>query len=241
MDGLTNLYSSSIVTPNSGSTTPPSSSLRPQRTSSPGRPTASHPSLARKQESDNTLLTDTSLETIQSSIVDQARQLKKSSTDLEGNSRDQPIMLILDGLDFLLAASADQPNGPNVNDMLNFVSTLQENFNSVILCISADPPLLTPSFPQLGDLSPGPIEMSHTALLTSLMHRASLTLACRELDTGVARDGPGIDETEETSEWANIDEGEFLYLVGGRGEGGGGRSTEGGVKIWRRGEGVVGG
>ncbi|KAI9841293.1 MAG: hypothetical protein M1837_000779 [Sclerophora amabilis] len=204
------------------------------------------------------------------SIHEQLRRLNGSLRTSQQEEKNRKTTLIIDGLDFLLAASSGEQNGGNVLEMLDAISSLQEHTDTLILALAADSPLL-PQFNPTTHVtgSPTPLETAHLALLTSLAHRASLVLSCRELDTGVARDVSGIlrvtkggagllesgitvpgdgggakggrdEETDE--EWKEIEEGEFLYYVGGGGSGGaggGGRSTsDGGVRVWRRGEGL---
>lgn len=143
----------------------------------------------------------------------------------QGDSQTK-VLLILDGLDFLLAATAVPVIA--ITDML---LELCEHAHSTIVTAVADTPLMQ---------SPTtPLEVSHAALVMGMAHQASLVMSVRELDTGVAKDvsgvlritrggGEGDDEglgKEEVVEMEVREPRECLYLVGG----------DGGVRVFERG------
>ncbi|KAF6237019.1 hypothetical protein HO173_004898 [Letharia columbiana] len=126
------------------------------------------------------------------------------------------VILMLDGLDFLLAAT-----GWEVLGMLDMIGELREHVYSTIIATAADMPL---------SQSPTtPLEISHTAFVMSLAHQARSILSVRGLDTGVAKDVSGVlrisKGAEESRDEGDVEERECLYYVG----------SDGGVKVFERG------
>ena len=127
------------------------------------------------------------------------------------------IMLVLDGIDFLLAASACP-----LHALLDMVGELRDSVQSTIITVCADSALLQTQVM--------PLETAHAALVMSLAHQARMVMSGRELDTGGARDVSGVLRiTGGGGEWGNgsghVEERECLYYVGG----------DGGVRVFERG------
>ena len=129
------------------------------------------------------------------------------------------MLLILDGIDFLLAATACSPQL-----LLNLIGDLRDISHSVIVTACADYALL-----QTQDT---PLETAHAAFVMSLAHQARDVIGVRELDTGGAMDVSGVlritmggSEWEDNEEERVTEERECLYFVGG----------DGSVKVFKRG------
>ncbi|KAL9127170.1 MAG: hypothetical protein Q9217_003903 [Psora testacea] len=136
----------------------------------------------------------------------------------EGPQSDEQVLLILDGLDFLLSATACQ-----FQDLLDTVNELREHVHSTIVTVSADSPLLQTH------ASSTPLEVAHAAFGMSLAHQANMVVSVRELDTGGARDVSGVVRINSggIGKWEDENEGEereYLYNVGG----------DGGVRVFER-------
>ena len=131
------------------------------------------------------------------------------------------ILLVLDSLDFLLAATAVP-----VIAVIEMVLEVREHVHSTIVTSVADESLMQ---------SPvTPLEVSHSALVMGMAHQASLVMSVRELDTGVAKDvsgvlriteGPGWWDHEKFENGVEAKAKECLYFVGG----------DGGVRLFERG------
>ncbi|KAL2042949.1 hypothetical protein N7G274_004007 [Stereocaulon virgatum] len=141
----------------------------------------------------------------------------KPTTRVEGEER---VLLVLDGLDFLLAATSC-----STLETLDLVGELREHVYTTLLTSAADLPLTQ---------SPTtPLEISHTALIMTMVHQARLVMSAKSLDTGVARDVSGVlrickgagagDKAQEGE--GELEEREFLYFVG----------ADGGVRVFERG------
>ncbi|KAI4264381.1 MAG: hypothetical protein L6R42_000508 [Xanthoria sp. 1 TBL-2021] len=130
------------------------------------------------------------------------------------------ILLVLDGIDFLLAATET-----TVDDLLDSILELREHVHTTIVSASADYPLI--------QAQRSPLELDHAAFVMSLAHEANVVWGVRELDTGSARDvsgvlritrGPAIEKIEDPS-GEDVEEKELLYFVAG----------DGGVSVFERG------
>ena len=121
------------------------------------------------------------------------------------------ILLILDGVDLLLAAT-DLPELATEEMILG----MREHVHAIVLTASADRSLI--------DSPSTPLDTKHASLVMGLMHQASSVISVRELDTGVAKDVSGVvritkgagfwDEDSTSEEWQ---EKECLYFVRGDG------------------------
>ena len=89
--------------------------------------------------------------------------------------------LILDGLDFLLSATACP-----VQEILDLIGLLHEHprVDNLVINLCADSALLY--------RQTTPLEVAHAALVVSVAHRADLVMSTRQLDTGAARDVSGV-------------------------------------------------
>ncbi|KAL9600627.1 MAG: hypothetical protein Q9219_003060 [cf. Caloplaca sp. 3 TL-2023] len=160
-------------------------------------------------------------------IRDMAKQLLKIVE--EGQSAGMRILLILDGIDCILAATECK-----VNELLDIIWEFLEvsmlkitlkNVHALSISVSADYPLI-----QVQDT---PLELNHAAFVIGVAHQARVIWGVRELDTGSARDvtgvlritrGPSI-EKEEDTEKLEVEEKELLYFVAG----------DGGVRVFEKG------
>ncbi|KAL8708255.1 MAG: hypothetical protein Q9220_006832 [cf. Caloplaca sp. 1 TL-2023] len=122
------------------------------------------------------------------------------------------VLLVLDAVDFLLAATET-----TVGEVLDMIWELRELVQSTIISVSADYPLL--------HTQSTPLESSHAAFVMSLTHQANTMWSARELDTGSAKDVSGVlritegpaAENEELEGGHRIEEKEVLYFVAGDG------------------------
>lgn len=149
------------------------------------------------------------------------------------NGKGKKVVLVMDGLDFVLAA-AEGAGVQGVLDMVGevrevclvesfhfmlLIKCLSQNVQALLLTLSADAPLLHARHT--------PLEINHASLVMSLVHQARLLMGVRELDTGVARDVSGVLRVGrgggEGAE--DVEEKEVLYFVGG----------DGGVRVFERG------
>ncbi|PBP24025.1 hypothetical protein BUE80_DR005135 [Diplocarpon rosae] len=159
------------------------------------------------------ILISQSLDNIYSEIKYAIRGLK----DSEGSGK---VLIVIDQLDFLLAAGGEQAGVVEIGNML---LGLRENAYATIICISADHPL------SAGHQTP--LESDHAGFLLSTAHQADLIMSLRLLDTGTAKDVSGVlritigDGTEQNIQKRTEDR-ELLYFVGG----------DGGVKVFERGQ-----
>ncbi|KAH7126904.1 hypothetical protein B0J11DRAFT_485737 [Dendryphion nanum] len=139
-------------------------------------------------------------------------------------SQTQPrTLLVLDTPSLLLAAHP----GITPSSLSATIMTLHTLTTHILLHIPADDALLSLSTP------PQPLEIDARNFLVKMAHVSERVLACRVLDTGVARDVSGVvritggrdgngEEEEERGRGR-----EFLYRVGG----------DGGVRVFERGAG----
>ncbi|CAD6569754.1 MAG: hypothetical protein ASARMPREDX12_002908 [Alectoria sarmentosa] len=133
----------------------------------------------------------------------------KETLDDGGN-----VILVLDGLDFLLAAM-----GCEVLEILDMIGELREVY-STLITTAADFPL--------SQLPTTPLEISHTAFLMSLAHQARSIMSLMGLNTGVARDVSGLLRISkgagESADEGDVERTECLYYIG----------PDGGVKVSER-------
>ncbi|KAK3371898.1 hypothetical protein B0H63DRAFT_282318 [Podospora didyma] len=132
--------------------------------------------------------------------------------------KEKKIVLVVDQLDFLLAATAGtMVTGLALRELL---LDLREKVYATITTLSADEPLVVTQTTAL--------EKEHASFVLSLAHEAATILSLRLLDTGVAKDVSGVIRITAGGDVAGkrIDEKEFLYHVGG----------DGGVRVFERGQ-----
>ncbi|KAI4154490.1 MAG: hypothetical protein LQ341_000342 [Variospora aurantia] len=130
------------------------------------------------------------------------------------------VLLILDGLDFLLAATE-----ANVEAVLDTIGELREHVHATIISATADYPLM--------QAYRTPVEINHAALIMGIAHQARTIWGVRELDTGSARDVSGVlritrgaasEEDTALGEGENVEERELLYFIQGDGANGDSRN-----------------
>lgn len=135
--------------------------------------------------------------------------------------KNKKVVLVIDQLDFLLAAMSDG-NGPSVSSALkDLLLDLREKSHATILTLSADGPLIASQATTL--------EKDHASFVLSLAHEAEMILSLRLLDTGIAKDVSGvvrITRGGDSGGERQIEEKEYLYHVGG----------DGGVRVFERGQ-----
>lgn len=168
----------------------------------------------------------TSVSSTTSDIANVRRPQNVSSSTSAETSRPSPPVVILDGLDFLLAS---QPSITTLS-LFQLVSTLRSRSSAIILTVQADSPLLHNTVT--------PLETNHAHLVTSLAHQSQYVWQLRGLDTGSAKDVSGVVRVSKGGGWEEDDgdhgrnreeqlsDGEWLYQIKG----------DGSVRIWARGE-----
>ena len=164
--------------------------------------------------------------------------------DSNDGSAGPSVILLLDGLDYLLASSAPSQDKSPALELMTALVALRRRVHTTILTLAADAPLLPYDSHHL---SP-PLGVAHSALVTWAAHQAAFCISLRTLHTGVARDVSGVlritiggqesidgdgEQPERGGEGdtgggeeGQVEEGEFLYFVGG----------DGGVRVFGRGE-----
>ncbi|KAL8854908.1 MAG: hypothetical protein Q9221_000415 [Calogaya cf. arnoldii] len=124
----------------------------------------------------------------------------------EAKATSTRVLLVLDGIDFLLAATEI-----TVDDLLDCVLEFREYVYTTIVTASADYPLI--------QAQRSPLELDHAAFVMSMAHEANVVWGVRELDTGSARDvsgvlritrGPATESIEDMS-GEDVEEKELLY------------------------------
>ena len=142
----------------------------------------------------------------------------------EGGKNASKTILIMDGLDFLLASQ------PSITSLAlsRTIMKLRQHVHNTVVTSYADYPLLHSS-----SSSATPLESEHRAFVTTMAHQSRIVVQLRSLGTGAAKDISGVLRVSAGGahyEWeeenAGFEEGEWLYQVKG----------DGGVKIWGRGE-----
>lgn len=173
-------------------------------------------------------------------IADVEKAIMRAIGRVESLNDRTSVILVLDGLEFLLAAtecevlgmlemigelrevhiSSNLPSILGSMHMLN-PSTQEQHVHATIIASATDPP-----FPQSRTT---PLDISHTAFVMSLAHQARSIVSVRGLDTGTARDVSGVLRTSkgagESADDGDANEMECLYYV----------SSDGGVNVFERG------
>ncbi|KAH0543791.1 hypothetical protein FGG08_001973 [Glutinoglossum americanum] len=129
------------------------------------------------------------------------------------------VLVVVDGVDWLVASAPPSSEAIVVQDILDDIfpssASGDDGAATTILTLSSLPRPQTPETP---------LECAHTALLTTLAHRADYVMGLRLLETGVARDCSGVLRVTVGGD-GGVEEGEVVYWVGGGGE----------VRVWERG------
>ncbi|KAL9006129.1 MAG: hypothetical protein Q9188_001098 [Gyalolechia gomerana] len=143
-------------------------------------------------------------------IRELAKQVLKAIK--ETASTNTKALLILDGIDFLLAATDF-----TLDELLDTIWALRDHVHATIISASADFPLI--------QAHNTPLELHHAAFVLSIAHQARAIWGVRELDTGSARDvsgvlritrGPAVEEQDDV-QFVEVEEKELLYHVAGDG------------------------
>lgn len=136
------------------------------------------------------------------------------------NSTDSTKLLLIDGLDFLLAAQT----GADLTMVQSFILEMRSKFANVILSYAADSSLLHNL-----DAGSTPLEICHGTMLRTLAHSSQFVFQLRPLDTGHSKDVTGSLRISHGGAYEAVpeavNEGEWLYQV----------NADGTVKIWQRG------
>ncbi|KAL2161175.1 hypothetical protein VTH06DRAFT_8394 [Thermothelomyces fergusii] len=140
-----------------------------------------------------------------------------------GRRKRRKVVLVIDGLDFVLAAMdpTPRPGGPpdaawTAMGVKEVLTELREATHAAIVTLAADDPLIKEQETTL--------EKQHAWFALSLAHEADTIFSLRQLDTGAARDVSGV--IRITNRRAPAQSHEYLYHVGG----------DGGVRVFERGQ-----
>lgn len=133
------------------------------------------------------------------------------------------IVVLLDGLDFLLAVD----NQTSHVDVQHLLLDLQTRSHSVVTSCAADSALLHKT-----EATATPLELEHTNLVRSLAHQARWLFQLRPLETGQSKEVTGSIRASKGGAWealdgvSNVDESEWLFHHRGSGT----------IRVWGRGE-----
>ena len=154
--------------------------------------------------------------------------LSNTSNDLSAIQKSVEIvsipgtLLILDGLDILLASGASPST--TLPSLQNTLMTIRShaNIHATIVTAAADAPLLHSVTSHAT-----PLETAHRSFVTGLAHQADWVVQVRGLDTGPARDVSGVVRVSRGGACDEDEEGgESLYQW----------KQDGSVRVWGRGE-----
>ena len=178
-------------------------------------------------EGSRVLLQDARLETLEQ-VVRERIQATKAHTDVRA-------LLVLDGLDVLLATS-----GTDAQSLIDMIAEWREvNASSFLILLRSNveqhayATIVTASVDHALLLSPStPLEINHAAFVTSLAHQARFVMSLRLLSTGAAKDVSGVlritigpEADGESTIETQVEEKEVLYWIGG----------DGNVKVFEKG------
>lgn len=176
---------------------------------------------------------------VQPGLENVAKEIQDSIEALQSSQVPGRLLLVIDQLDFLLAARGDEVGAVKLEEMLMGLREVcysytrendrtlisSQNVHATVMTLSADQPLVSSQQTVL--------ESNHASLLLSTAHQADFTMSLRLLDTGAAKDVSGVlritawDGIEPDSDTQRrIEERELLYFVGG----------DGGVNVFERGQ-----
>ena len=134
-----------------------------------------------------------------------------------------PIIILIDGLDFLLAS---QPS-TSIAEVQQLLLDLQCSAHNVVIACAADSTLLHNS-----EASATPLELDHTVFARTLAHNTRWIFQLRPLETGQSKEVSGSVRASRGGAWEAIEgqqdlaDGEWLYHLKG----------DGSVRVWGRGE-----
>ncbi|KAK3904991.1 hypothetical protein C8A05DRAFT_42005 [Staphylotrichum tortipilum] len=147
---------------------------------------------------------------VRRTVLDKVGELKRGG-GIGGDGEGRKVVLVVDGLDYLLAVAGG--SAVEIKDML---AEWREHTHAAIVTVAADDPLIKEQETTLGK--------QHAWFALSLAHEADTLLSLRLLDTGAARDVSGV--IRITHHGDRADDHEYLYYVGG----------DGGVRVFERGQ-----
>ncbi|KAM0322685.1 hypothetical protein ACHAQA_009276 [Verticillium albo-atrum] len=163
-------------------------------------------------------------------LADLRNELLASVADVAGGSGSDSApprsVLIVDQPELLLAATADladgQPEAVTGLALRGVLLDAQERVHASVVAVAADEPFVAAQGTGL--------ERGHAAFVLALAHAAEVVVSLRLLDTGGASDVSGVVRVTggggDDGEAREVEEGEFLYFVGG----------DGSVKVFHRGQ-----
>ncbi|KAL2198772.1 hypothetical protein P885DRAFT_76375 [Corynascus similis CBS 632.67] len=160
-------------------------------------------------------------------IMASVEQLKSYGVVSNLSSRDdkvgRKVVLVIDGLDFVLAAMYSNPRQDvspgapwRAMEIKELVMDLREETHAAIVTLAADDPLIKEQETTL--------EKQHAWFALSLAHEADTVFSLRLLDTGAAKDVSGV--VRITNRRVHAQNHEYLYHVG----------SDGGVRVFERGQ-----
>lgn len=148
------------------------------------------------------------LHTLCNSEIEQVnRDIRAVIHEIKEGNQERKILLVLDGVDFLLAAG-DNCSSVKMEDM---ILDLREEAYATVLVVSADLPLVASL--------KSPLECEHSAFLLSMAHQSELIMSLRTLDTGTAKDVSGelrITCKPMDNHQTKHEDKEFLYFIGSK-------------------------
>ncbi|TQS37310.1 hypothetical protein Golomagni_02220 [Golovinomyces magnicellulatus] len=167
------------------------------------------------------------LHTLCSSGIEQVNEdIRAVIKEINEGNQERKTLLVLDGVDFLLAAG-DNCSSVKMEDMIldlrEVCSSIPQKIDLVeklmsdqeayatVLVLSADLPLVASL--------KNPLECEHAAFLLSMAHQSELIMSLRTLDTGTAIDVSGeLRITCKPIDFGQTkrEDKEFLYFVGGK-------------------------
>ncbi|KAH6628673.1 hypothetical protein F5144DRAFT_631781 [Chaetomium tenue] len=160
-------------------------------------------------------------------VLEGVERLRRSSSTTSSAAAERRVVLVIDGLDFVLAAldpslglgqslqgGGDAPGTAIATKEM--LMELREKTHAVIITLAADDPLIKEQETTL--------EKQHAWFALSLAHEADMVTSLRLLDTGTAKDVSGV--IRITHREARVKDHEYLYHVGG----------DGGVRVFERGQ-----
>ncbi|KAK0633691.1 hypothetical protein B0T14DRAFT_533851 [Immersiella caudata] len=150
-------------------------------------------------------------------VIEVGRVLRMAVDELAAKGRE--VVLVVDQLDFLLAAAGGEGGIVGV-ELREVLLELRENTHAAVITLSADEPLINAQTTGL--------EKEHVSFVMSLAHEAQTVVSLRLLDTGTAKDVSGVMRITSGGDdsGALVEERELLYHVGG----------DAGVRVFERGQ-----
>ncbi|KAL2020198.1 hypothetical protein VTK56DRAFT_8624 [Thermocarpiscus australiensis] len=150
--------------------------------------------------------------------ISEVVELLRRGPNADGSLRERKVVLVVDGLDFVLAASNKGEGDASAMAIREMLMDLREKTYAAIVTLAADDPLIKEQETTL--------EKHHAWFTLSLAHEADTVLSLRLLDTGAAKDVSGVLRITHGGNGIDIKDQEYLYHVGG----------DGSVRVFERGQ-----